>query len=65
MENTDEHGALKKTTNIGILKKNSWNDILCKMNLVSKQRNLSEEFVIQVFKAIHQESINRQERVVR
>jgi len=30
-----------------------------------EQRNLSEDLVIQVFKAIHQESINRQERVVK
>ena len=42
-----------------------WHEILGKMILEGEQRNLSEEFVIQVFKAIHQESINRQERVVR
>ena len=35
------------------------------MILEGEQRNLSEEFVIQVFKAIHQESINRQARIVR
>lgn len=65
MDIADEIGALKKTNNVAILQNTRWHEILGKMILEGKQRNLSEEFVIQVFKAIHQESINRQERVVR
>ena len=65
MDIADESGALKKTNNVAILQNTRWHEILGKMILEGEQRNLSEEFVIQVFKAIHQESINRQERVVR
>lgn len=65
MDIADEIGGLKKTNNVAILQNTRWHEILGKMILEGEQRNLSEEFVIQVFKAIHQESINRQERVVR
>ena len=65
MDIADEIGALKITNNVAILQNTRWHEILGKMILEGEQRNLSEEFVIQVFKAIHQESINRQERVVR
>mgnify|MGYP000185440338 FL=1 len=65
MDIADEIGTLKKANNVAILQNTRWHEILGKMILEGEQRNLSEEFVIQVFKAIHQESINRQERVVR
>jgi dahp synthetase I family protein len=65
MDIADEIGALKKTNNVAILQNTRWHEILGKVILEGEQRNLSEEFVIQVFKAIHQESINRQEKVVR
>ena len=65
MDIADEIGGLKKTNNVAILQNTRWHEILGKVILEGEQRNLSEEFVIQVFKAIHQESINRQERVVR
>ena len=65
MDIANEIGALKKTNNVAILQNTRWHEILGKVILEGEQRNLSEEFVIQVFKAIHQESINRQERVVR
>ena len=35
------------------------------MILEGEKYNLSEEFVIKIFKAIHQESINRQEKIVK
>ena len=65
MDIADEIGGLKKTNNVAILQNTRWHEILGKMILEGEQRNLSEEFVIQVFKAIHQESINRQARIVR
>ena len=65
MDIADEIGALKKTNNVAILQNTRWHEILGKMILEGEQHNLSEEFVIQVFKAIHQESINRQARIVR
>ena len=65
MDIADEIGTLKKANNVAILQNTRWHEILNKMILEGEQRNLSEEFVIQVFKAIHQESINRQARIVR
>jgi chorismate mutase len=34
------------------------------MILEGEQKGLSEEFVLKMFKAIHQESINHQERIL-
>ena len=65
MDIADEIGTLKKANNVAILQNTRWHEILGKMILEGEQRNLSEEIVIQVFKAIHQESINRQARIVR
>ena len=65
MEIADAIGLLKKANNVAILQNQRWHEILGKMILEGEQRNLSEDLIIQVFKAIHQESINRQERVVR
>ena len=65
MEVADEIGMLKKANNVAILQNQRWHEILGKMISEGEQRNLSEDLVVQVFKAIHQESINRQERVVK
>jgi chorismate mutase len=35
------------------------------MILEGKERGLSEEFVLKIFKAIHQESINHQEKILK
>ena len=39
-------------------------EILGKMILQGEEKGLSEEFVLKVFKAIHQESINHQESIM-
>ena len=56
-------GALKKQLNVAVLQNNRWNEILEKMTQKAVENNLSETFVVQVFKAIHQESIAKQEKV--
>ena len=54
----------KKDNNIAILQTNRWNEILERgLSLVTK-KGLSEEFVETTLKAIHQESINHQEKVM-
>lgn len=58
-------GELKKTKNVAVLQNNRWNEILGKMILEGEQRGLSEEFVLKMFKAIHQESINHQEKILK
>ena len=57
-------GQLKKERNVAVLQSNRWNEILDKMILEGEQKGLSEEFVLKMFKAIHQESINHQERIL-
>ena len=60
----EEIGLLKKSKNVAVLQNKRWNEILGKMILDGKDRGLSEEFILKIFKAIHQESINHQEEVV-
>ena len=64
MKIADAIGALKKEKNVAILQSKRWNEILGKMILEGEQNKLSEEFILRVFKAIHQESINHQEKVM-
>jgi len=65
MKIADEIGKLKKQKNVAVLQSKRWNEILGKMILEGEQRGLSEEFVLKMFKAIHQESINHQEKVLK
>ncbi len=64
MRVSDGIGQLKKDHNVAVLQTNRWNSILGNMILEGEQRGLSEEFVLRMFKAIHQESINHQERII-
>ena len=64
MEVSDEIGQLKKKRNVAVLQTNRWNAILGKMILEGETKGLSEEFVLRMFKAIHQESINHQEKII-
>jgi chorismate mutase len=57
-------GKLKKQNNVAVLQSKRWNEILGKMILEGEEKGLSEEFILRMFKAIHQESINHQERVI-
>ena len=49
---------------MAVLQNNRWNEILGKMILEGEKKGLSEEFVLKMFKAIHQESINKQDKVL-
>ena len=64
MKVADQIGALKKEKNVAILQSRRWNEILGKMILEGEENNLSEEFILRVFKAIHQESINHQKKII-
>jgi chorismate mutase len=63
MKIADEIGSLKKKNNVAILQNKRWNEILGKMILEGEEVDLSEEFVLKIYKAIHQESINHQKRL--
>lgn len=64
MKISDGIGALKKQKNVAVLQSNRWNAILGNMILEGEAKGLSEEFVLKMFKAIHQESINHQEKII-
>src|SRR5690554_86325 len=64
MKVSDQIGALKKQRNVAVLQSKRWNEILGKMVLEGDQVGLSEEFILRIFKAIHQESINHQQKIV-
>ncbi|RKR07779.1 3-deoxy-D-arabinoheptulosonate-7-phosphate synthase [Maribacter vaceletii] len=64
MKISDSIGKLKKEKNVAVLQSNRWNQILGAMILEGESKGLSEEFVLRMFKAIHQESINHQEKIV-
>ena len=59
-----ESSGLKKKKNVAVLQTKRWNEILGNMILEGEKKGLSEEFVLKMFKAIHQESINNQEKVI-
>ena len=64
MKIADQIGALKKDKNVAVLQSKRWNEILGNMILEGESKGLSEEFVLRMFKAVHQESINHQEKVI-
>lgn len=64
MQISEKIGKLKKEKNVAILQNKRWNEILGKMILDGEEKGLSEEFILKIFKAIHQESIIHQEKVV-
>ncbi|MGB1450675.1 MAG: chorismate mutase [Marinirhabdus sp.] len=63
MKISDEIGQLKRANNVAILQTKRWNEILGKMIRQGEEQQLSEEFILKIFKAVHQESINHQKKV--
>lgn len=64
MKVSEQIGALKKASNVAILQKERWLAIQKKMICEGLDKDLDEEFILKVFKAIHQESILRQSKVI-
>ena len=64
MKVVDAIGILKKENNVAILQTKRWNKILKKMIKEGEENNLSEEFILRMYKAIHQESIIHQKKVI-
>lgn len=60
MKISDEIGKVKAKQNVAILQSKRWNEILGRMILEGNENGLSEEFILRIYKAIHQESINHQ-----
>lgn len=64
MKIVDKVGILKKENNVSILQVKRWNAVLERMIGEGKNNKLSAEFVMTLYKAIHQESIRHQEQVI-
>ncbi|MFT7071127.1 chorismate mutase [Patiriisocius sp. Uisw_017] len=64
MKIADDIGLLKKKNNVSILQTKRWNEVLGKMILEGEEHKLSEEFILRIYKAIHQESINHQKNMI-
>ncbi len=64
MKVSEAIGRYKKRNNIAILQTDRWSEILERAVAQGKVRGLSEEFTKVILRAIHQESINHQEKVM-
>jgi chorismate mutase len=53
-------GKYKKENNLTILQSGRWDELLKERTLKAVEKGLSEEFILKVLRAIHQESINHQ-----
>ncbi|MHB1148329.1 MAG: bifunctional 3-deoxy-7-phosphoheptulonate synthase/chorismate mutase type II [Lutibacter sp.] len=60
---SEQIGRLKHKENVAILQSSRWADILATMTEAAEEKGLNKEFVEEIFKAIHVESINIQHNV--
>jgi chorismate mutase len=64
MEISRKIGEYKKKNNITILQTNRWDEIIRNKIDQAAKKGLGEEFIIKIFRAIHEESINHQTKVM-
>ncbi|MCF8390472.1 MAG: bifunctional 3-deoxy-7-phosphoheptulonate synthase/chorismate mutase type II [Bacteroidales bacterium] len=64
MQVAAEIGAHKKENNLTILQSKRWDDMLKKRLNLGSKKGLSDDFITKVFRAIHQESINKQTAIM-
>ena len=64
MKISEDIGSLKKTKNVAVLQNKRWNEILDKMIDEGNNKGLTREFISRIYKAIHQESIIHQEKII-
>ena len=64
MQLVDNIGLYKKENNMTILQPGRWDQVLGKSIEKGLQKNLNEEFISDIFRIIHQESINKQTEIM-
>jgi chorismate mutase len=64
MKVAEEIGRFKKENNITVLQSTRWDEIIRKAIEKGEKKGLSPELIDSIFKAIHQESINHQIKVI-
>ena len=60
----DNIGEYKKRNNISILQSARWNEIFERIHALSRAKGISDDTTETIFHAIHQESINRQGKIM-
>lgn len=64
MQIVESIGKAKKEANVAVLQNTRWNEILSKVIEKGQEQGLTQEFIEKIFKAIHQESIAHQEKII-
>ena len=64
MKIVDEIGNLKKEHNVSVLQNERWQSIINRMKSEENQKGLTEDFILQLFKLVHQESISHQNKII-
>lgn len=64
MEISDSIGKLKRDKNVAVYQQGRWADMLEKLQNEGQQIGFTKEFVTDVYTAIHQESIHRQDKII-
>jgi chorismate mutase len=65
MEVSRKIGEVKKAANVSVLQNKRWAELLEKRVTSGQATGLSKQFLERLYKAIHQESINQQEAILR
>ena len=61
MEIAGKMGDLKRSNNISTLQPGRWKEIIATRLAAGREHNLSEDFIFQLFQAVHEEAIQHQE----
>jgi chorismate mutase len=64
MDVVENIGRVKKEGNVAILQRTRWQEVIQTMINMGAENDLSSDFIEKIFKAIHQESIQHQERII-
>ena len=64
MQIVENIGKAKKENNVAVLQNTRWQEILYKVVDKGEEQGLSKIFIEKIFKAIHQESIAHQEKII-
>ena len=64
MQIVENIGMAKKNSNVAVLQNTRWQEILNKVIDKGEEQGLSKIFIEKIFKAIHQESIAHQEKII-
>ncbi len=64
MQIVENIGKAKKESNVAVLQNTRWQEILNKVVDKGEEQGLSKIFIEKIFKAIHQESIAHQEKII-